>query len=69
MNDAQTDKRRTKEAKALSTWKSLIYSHREEMNLDEFTAAVNQCQGGDYAPYELRKILKELQIATTPVPS
>jgi hypothetical protein len=61
MNEAQTDKRRTKEAKALSTWKSLIYSHRKEMTLDEFTTAVNQCQGGDYAPFELRKVYGELR--------
>jgi hypothetical protein len=68
MNQERIDPRRTKEAKALSTWKYLIHAHREEMSLDEFTTAVNQHQGGAYLPFELRKIFKELQI-TPLVPS
>lgn len=61
MNEVQTDKRRTKEAKAHSTWKSLIYARREEMSLEEFTAAVNRSQGGDYAPFELRAVYDDLR--------
>jgi hypothetical protein len=61
MNEEQIDPRRTKEAKALSTWKYLIHAHREEMSLDEFTTEVNQYQGGDYAPFELRKVYEELR--------
>jgi hypothetical protein len=69
MNQEEIDPRRTKEAKARSTWKWLIHARREKMSLDEFTTAVNQHQGGDYVPFELERIFKELRIATTLVPS
>jgi hypothetical protein len=54
------DKRRTKEAKALATWKYLIHAGREQMSLAEFTVAVNRFQGGGYWDFELRKIFREL---------
>jgi hypothetical protein len=54
------DKRRTKEAKALSTWKYLIHAGREQVSLAEFTAAVNHFQGGGYWDFEFRKTFEEL---------
>jgi hypothetical protein len=54
------DIRRTKEAKALSTWKYLIHAGRGQMTLAEFTLAVNRFQGGGYWDFELRKVFREL---------
>jgi hypothetical protein len=55
-----SDQRRTKEAKALSTWKYMIHAGREQLSLAEFTIAVNRFQGGGYWNFELRKIFEEL---------
>jgi hypothetical protein len=69
MNQDQTIQTgRTKEAKAHSTWKYLIYAQRETISLDEFRSAVNQHQGGDYTSRELRTVFDELRSSTLAVP-
>jgi hypothetical protein len=50
----------TKEDKAIRTWKLLIHAGREEMNLTEFAAKVNDYTGSDYEPRELRVIFEQL---------